>query len=143
MQNPLIIGVIVFAVLLIGALVGYALRRYLPKRYLCEETKSTVSISMAVVATFSALVLGLLISNASTKFNALGGEVTTLSAQILRLDKLLGRYGPETGLARETLRQYAEFKTADLFPDDPADLGLADPETYKLLQQLEDSRYLR
>jgi len=84
-------------------------------------------------------VLGLLISNASTKFNALGGEVTTLSAQILRLDKLLGRYGPETGLARETLRQYAEFKTADLFPDDPADLGLADPETYKLLQQLEDS----
>ena len=65
MQNPLIIGGIVFAVLLIGALVGYALRRYLPKRYLCEETKSTVSISMAVVATFSALVLGLLISNAT------------------------------------------------------------------------------
>ena len=139
MQNPLIIGVIVFAVIVTGALVGYALRQFLPKRYLCEETKSTVSISMAVVATFSALVLGLLISNASTKFNALGGEVTTLSAQILRLDKLLGRYGPETGLARETLRQYAELKTADLFPDDPADLGLADPETYKLLQQLEDS----
>ena len=139
MQNPLIIGVIVFAVLLIGALVGYALRRYLPKRYLCEETKSTVSISMAVVATFSALVLGLLISNASTSFNALGGEVTTLSAQILRLDRLLGRYGPETGLARETLRQYAELKTDDLFPDDPADLGLADPETYQLLQELEDS----
>ena len=139
MQNPLIIGVIVFAVIVTGALVGYALRQSLPKRYLCEETKSTVSISMAVVATFSALVLGLLISNASTKFNALGGEVTTLSAQILRLDKLLGRYGPETGLARETLRQYAELKTADLFPDDPADLGLADPETYQLLQQLEDS----
>jgi hypothetical protein len=72
-------------------------------------------------------------------FNALGGEVTALSAQILRLDKLLGRYGPETGLARETLRQYAELKTADLFPDDPADFGLADPETYQLLQQLEDS----
>jgi hypothetical protein len=91
MQNPLIIGLIVFAVILTGALVGYALRQSLPKRYLCEETKSTVSISMAVVATFSALVLGLLISNASTSFNALGGEVTTLSAQILRLDKLLGR----------------------------------------------------
>ena len=143
MQNPLIIGVIVFAVIVTGAPVGYALRQFLPKRYLCEETKTTVSVSMAVVATFSALVLGLLISNASTSFSALGGEVTTLSAQILRLDKLLGRYGPETGLARETLRQYAELKTADLFPDDPADLGLADPETYKLLQQLEDSRYLR
>ena len=115
MRNPLIIGVIVFAVILTGALVGYALRRCLPKRQLCDETKSTVTVSMAVVATFSALVLGLLISNASTSFSALGGEVTTLSAQILRLDKLLGRYGPETGLARETLRQYAELKTADLF----------------------------
>ena len=139
MQNPLIIGILVFAVILTGALVGYALRRYLPERYLCEETKSTVTVSMAVVATFSALVLGLLISNASTSFNALGGEVTTLSAQILRLDKLLGRYGPETGSARETLRQYAEYKTADLFPDDHADLRVFDPETYQLLQQLEDS----
>ena len=92
MYNPLIISLIVFAVILTGALVGYALRQRLPKNQLSEETKSTVSVSMAVVATFSALVLGLLISNASTSFSALGGEVTTLSAQILRLDKLLGRY---------------------------------------------------
>jgi hypothetical protein len=139
MHNPLIIGLIVFAVILTGALVGYALRQCLPKHHLCEETKSTVSVSMAVVATFSALVLGLLISNASSSFSALGGEVTTLSAQILRLDGLLSRYGPETGLARETLRNYAEQKTADLFPDDEADVRLSDPETYQLLQQLEDS----
>ena len=52
MQNPLIIGLIVFAVILTGALVGCALRQYLPKRYLCEETKSTVTVSMAVVATW-------------------------------------------------------------------------------------------
>jgi hypothetical protein len=94
---------------------------------------------MAVVATFSALVLGLLISNANTSFSALGGEVTTLSAQILRLDQLLRRYGPETGSARETLRQYADLKTADLFPDNPGHVDLADPRTYQLLQQLEDS----
>jgi hypothetical protein len=139
MYNPLIIGLIVFTLILTGALVGYVLRQRLPKHQLCEETKSTVSVSMAVVATFSALVLGLLISNANTSFSALGGEVTTLSAQILRLDGLLSRYGPETGLARETLRQYAELKTADLFPDNHEDIRLSDPETYALLQQLEDS----
>jgi uncharacterized membrane protein YqgA involved in biofilm formation len=139
MQNPLIIGLIVFAVILTGALVGYALRQCLPEHQLCEETKSTVMVSMAVVATFSALVLGLLISNANTSFSALAGEVTNLSAQILRLDGLLSRFGPQTGLARETLRSYAEQKTADLFPDNPADVRLSDPETYQLLQQLEDS----
>ena len=127
MYNPLIIGLIVFTLILTGALVGYVLRQCLPKHHLCEETKTTVSVSMAVVATFSALVLGLLISNANTSFSALGGEVTTLSAQILRLDQLLRRYGPETGLARETLRNYAELKTADLFPENPADLRLSDP----------------
>jgi len=139
MYTPLIIGLIVFTLILTGALVGYVLRQCLPKHHLSEETKTTVSVSMAVVATFSALVLGLLISNANTSFSALGSEVTTLSAQILRLDGLLARYGPETGLARETLRSYAEQKTADLFPDNQADLRLSDPETYGLLQQLEDS----
>jgi len=139
MQNPLIIGLIVFVVILAGSFVGYALRQCLPKHHLCEETKSTVSVSMAVVATFSALVLGLLISNANTSFSALGGEVTALSAQILRLDGLLRRYGPDTGSARETLRQYAELKTADLFPNNQADVRLSDPQTYQLLQQLEDS----
>jgi hypothetical protein len=79
------------------------------------------------------------ISNANTSFSALGGEVTTLSAEILRLDGLLGRYGPETGSARETLRNYAELKTADLFPDNQSDVRLSDPETYQLLQQLEGS----
>jgi hypothetical protein len=139
MQNPLIIGVIVFGVIMVGAFVGWAIKGRLPKHHLSDETKSTVTVSMAVVATFSALVLGLLISNANTSFSALGGEVTTLSAQILRLDQLLRRYGPETGSARETLRQYAELKTADLFPDHPADVRLDNPGAYELLQQLEDS----
>lgn len=68
-----------------------------------------------------------------------GGEVTALSAQILRLDQMLRRYGPETKPARETLRQYAEQKTTDMFPDDPADFRLGNPATYELLQRVEDS----
>ncbi len=139
MQNPLIIGLIVFGVILIGAFVGWVVKERLPKHHLTEETKSTVTMSMAVVATFSALVLGLLISNANSSFSALGGEVTNLSAQILRLDQLLRRYGPETGSARETLRQYAELKTLDLFPERSADVRLDDPRAYELLQQIEDS----
>jgi hypothetical protein len=139
MYHPLIIGLTVFATILAGAFAGWVLRQRLPEHHLADETKSLVSVSMAVVATVSALVLGLLISNANTSFSALGGEVTALSAQILRLDQILRRYGPETDPARETLRQYAELKTADLFPDNPADVRLGAPSTYELLQQLEDS----
>jgi hypothetical protein len=139
MQNPLIDGIIVFLILLAGAYAGWTMRQRLPEHQLTDDTKSLISVSMAVVATVSALVLGLLISNANTSFRALGGDVTTLSAQILRLDNILRRYGPDTYPARETLRRYAEQKTADLFPDQGADVRLDDPSTYALLLQVEDS----
>jgi hypothetical protein len=139
MQNPVVIGGIVFLILSAGAFAGWTVRQRLPEHHLTDDTKNLVSVSMAVVATVSALVLGLLISNANSSFRALGGDVTTLSAQILRLDNILRRYGPDTYPARETLRQYAEQKTADLFPDDGADFRLGNPSTYALLQRLEDS----
>jgi len=138
MRNPLVIGLIVYALILAGAYAGWKLRCRLPKDHLTEETKSLVSVSTAVVATVSALVLGLLISNANSTFTRLGGEVTSLSAEILRLDQILRRYGPAADPARETLRQYAERKTADLFPDASGDVHLGNPATYELLQTLED-----
>ena len=111
MNDPVVIGLIVFAVILVGAFTGWKLRKRLPERHLTEETKSLVSVSTAIVATVSALVLGLLISNANSSFIRLGGEVTTLSAEILRLDKILLRYGSDAEAARETLREYTKQKT--------------------------------
>jgi hypothetical protein len=63
--------------------------------------------------------------------------VTTLSAEILRLDQILRRYGSDTDPARKTLRQYAEQKAVDLFPDD-GHANLGNPSTYELLQRVED-----
>jgi hypothetical protein len=138
MNNTLIIGLIVLAALLAGTFAGVKFRDRLPKHHLTDETKSLVSVSTAVVATVSALVLGFLISNANTRFTRLGGEVTALSAQILRLDHVLRRYGADAEPARNMLLQYAEHKAADLFPDDQADVRLGNPATYELLQRAED-----
>lgn len=137
MLSPMIIGLIVFAVILAGAFAGWAARLRLPAHHFTDETKSLVSVSMAVVATVSAIVLGLLISNANTSFITRSGEVTSLSADILRFDQMLRLYGPETDQARETLRLYAERKMADLFPEDPRDVHIDNPSTYELLQQAE------
>lgn len=136
--SPLVVGIFIFAIVLAGAFAGWAMRQRLSPHNLTDDTKSVVSVSMAMVATISALVLGLLISNANTSFIALGGEVTTLSAQILRLDRILQRYGTDADSARETLRQYTSRKAVDLFPEDPRNVHLSNPSTYELLQQLED-----
>jgi len=92
---------------------------------------------MAVVGTISALVLGLLISNANTSFIARTGEVTTLSADILRLDQMLRMYGPEGNPARGKLLQFAERKTNDLFPKTLKDVRVNTELTYDMLQQVE------
>jgi hypothetical protein len=138
MFTPLAIAVLVFALISAGAFVGAMARRRVPEHHLSEETKSLVSVSTAVVATVSALVLGLLLSNANSSFNAVQGQVTSLSAEILRLDQLLRKYGPDTKPAREKLREYAERKRDDLFPNDSADVVLGNQSTYELLQEAEE-----
>jgi hypothetical protein len=139
MTAPPIIGLVVLTLILAGTFAGAAIRTRLPKHHLTDETKNLVNVSTAVIATVSALVLGLLISNANASFTRLGGEITALSAEILRLDHILRRYGADAEPARTTLLQYAEQKTADLFPDNSADVRLSNPSTYELLQRLEDT----
>jgi uncharacterized membrane protein len=95
MNNTLIIGLIVFAVILASALAGMKVRDHLPAHHLKDDTKNLVNVSTAVIATIAALVLGLLISNANTAFSRIGGEVTALSAAILRLDHIMQEYGAD------------------------------------------------
>ena len=92
---------------------------------------------MADVGTITALVLGLLISNANTSFIARSSEVTTLSADILRLDQMLRMYGPEGNPARGKLLQFAMRKTNDLFPTNLKDVRVNNENTYETLQQVE------
>jgi len=127
-NNPAIIGLIALALVLGGAYAGAESRDRLPDHLLTDDTNNLVTVSTAVVATVSALVLGLLISNANTAFTRLGGEVTTLSSQLLRLDHVLRRYGPEAEPARTKLLRYAEQKADDLFPDS-GNVRIGNPST--------------
>ena len=61
-------------------------------------------------ATVSVLVPGPLISDANTSFTRLDGDITALSAEILRLDQILRRCGADAEPARNTLVQYAKHR---------------------------------
>lgn len=137
-MSGLYVGLGVFVLLLAGAFTGWAIGQRLPPHNLSDETKTLVSVSMAVVATLSALVIGLSISSANTSFIARSTDVTELSASILRLDQMLRHYGSEAEPIRQVLRQYAEGKAADLFPENPSDdVRLDNRETYELLFKVE------
>jgi hypothetical protein len=137
-MKPLFIGLSVFVAVLAGAFVGWIAGHRLP-HHVTDEIKGLVTVSTAVVATVSALVLGLLLSTANTAFTARANDVTRISAEIIRLDRMLRWYGPDADAARETLRNYAENKGADLFPESPADpVRVDNPATYELLFQVEE-----
>jgi len=138
MINTLTIGIVVFAVIFSSALAGMKLSEYLPAHHLKNDTKDLVNVSTAVIATISALVLGLLISNANTNFSRIGGEVTTLSASILRLDHILEEYGADAEPARKMLLRFAEQKSVDLFPANPANVRLNNLSTFELHQRMLD-----
>jgi hypothetical protein len=138
-MEPLFIGLVVFVVVLLGSFAGWIAGQRLP-HHVTDEIKGLVTISMAVVATVSALSLGLLLSTANTAFTTRSNDVTRLSADIIRLDRLLRRYGPDAAVAGEALRYYAERKAADLFPESPKDpVRVDNPATYDLLFRVEES----
>jgi hypothetical protein len=94
------VGAIVFACTFGGALVGMTLRALLPERHLTAETKEVVKLGTGLIATLSALVLGLLIASAKSSFDAQRTGFQQLSANLILLDRMLARYGPETKEAR-------------------------------------------
>lgn len=95
---------IAFACVFGGAVIGILLRSHLPEHHLSSDSKETVKIGMGLVATMSALVLGLLVSSAKAFYDTQSAELTQLSADVVLLDRMLAHYGPETKEARDELR---------------------------------------
>lgn len=103
-MSPLTVGLIVFACVFGGALLGIFLHSSLPEHHLGADSKDIVKLGMGLVATMAALVLGLLVASAKGSYDAQSAELTRMSANIALLDRVLAGYGQETKEARELLR---------------------------------------
>jgi len=137
-MSHLSIGLISFAAIFGGVLIGRFAARRLPGHHLNSETQSAVTVSVAVIGTLSALVLGLMISAANSSFSARTDQLRELSLQMIRMDRNLRRYGPESAEARATLRIWANAKIQQLFPEKgkpPIPSGTA----ITLLEQVQDA----
>lgn len=103
-MSSIVISLTVFACVFGSALLGMLSRSPLPQHHLSADSKDTVKMAMGLVATMSALVLGLLVSTAKSFYDTQSAEVTQMSADIVVLDRLLAHYGPEANEARDALR---------------------------------------
>jgi len=131
-------GLIAFASIFGGVLIGRLFARRLPRHHLSAETQSVVTVSVAVIGTLSALVLGLMISAANASFSVRSDEVRELSLQLIRMDRNLRRYGPEADHARVKLHAWAVAKTQQLFPEKGTPRPSAE-STIRLLEDVQDA----
>src|SRR5574338_1337483 len=84
-----------------GALVGRVLQGLLPGHHLSGKSEDAVKVGAGVIATLSALVLGLLVGSAKSNLDAANSAVTQGATKLILLDHTLARYGPETKPVRD------------------------------------------
>jgi hypothetical protein len=115
-MSALAVGLIVLACVFAGTVFGMVLGKVLPREHLSEGTKDVIKVSMAMVATLAALVLGLLTASAKSSLDAKENEVRAWAAQVVLLDRTLAEYGPEAQDARDLLKQTLAERIRQLWP---------------------------
>ena len=88
-----------------AALLGTVMRGALPPAHVTKESQDAIRLGMGLVATMTALLLGLVTAAAKGSFDSQDAAVKDAATNIVLLDRLLARYGPETQPTRDLLRR--------------------------------------
>jgi hypothetical protein len=98
------------------AWLGARIRDRLPPPHLSKESQDVVRLGMGLVATMTALLLGLVTAAARSTFDAQEAALRNSAANILTLDRHLARYGPETKPTRDLIRQAVAYRVETTWP---------------------------
>lgn len=110
MGTEIVVAALVCVCVLAGAALGASLRHVLPADHMGEASRQIVNVAIGLVATLSALVLGLLVASAKTGFDARNDEIKQSGTRLVELDRVLRQYGPEASDARKLLRALTEHR---------------------------------
>lgn len=116
-MNPTLVAFVVFACTFGGALIAIVVHDRLPPDHLSAETRDVVKLGMGLVATMTALVLGLVTASAKTAFDTQENNIKHTAAQVLSLDRILAQYGGVEDI-RKMLAGAAAYHLALTWPED-------------------------
>ena len=122
-MNSSTIGFISAGCIFGGVLLGMLLQKVLPEHHLDTPSKDTVKVGAGMLATLTALVLGLLVSSAKSSFDAMNAGIAQTGAKIILFDHILADYGPETKEVREQLRDTVASVIERIWPEKKGGLG--------------------
>jgi len=120
---------IVSACLLAAVWIGMRFRHFLPEHHVSANSRDSVKLAMGLVATMSALLLGLLVSSAKTSYDTTRLQMMQVASKFALLDRVLAIYGPQAAEVRGELHALMEESTRRLWPHDADHLVPSMPKT--------------
>lgn len=103
-MGSIAVSVIVFVVLICGALVGALIRNAVRTTELDESSREVIKLGTGLLGTLAALVLGLLIASAKGSYDTQLTQVRKFTGDVVLLDLILAQYGPQAHAVRGLLR---------------------------------------
>lgn len=111
-MTSIAVGFLVLVCCFGGGLFGIRSREALPAHHLSPESKDLVRLCMGLIATMTALILGLVTASAKSSFDAQDEALHSAAADVVLLDHTLAAYGPETRPLRDGLRELLRTRVA-------------------------------
>ena len=153
-MKDILIGVVVFAIMFGAALFGMFLGKILPTQHMSTDSRDAVRIVMAMLATLSAVVLGLLTGSSISSLGEKEAELRSAGVQFIMLDRTLAEYGPETAKSRALLKQILAERIGQIWPEEDgavsltalgsgAGINLVQRDLFALTPHTEQQRWLR
>jgi hypothetical protein len=136
-MNANAVGIIAFASIFGSSLLGMRLNKVVPDQHLNPETKEVVRLGMGLIATMTALLLGLLVATAKGSYDTQRNDVILIAGRIAFLDRTLSIYGPEATATRQVLRRAVESAIPRMWPDKAGRMDPALPEGKELYASIE------
>jgi hypothetical protein len=115
---------VVAALVFVSGMAGLVYQAWIPLNEEIGETRDLINRLTGIVATMSALVLGLLIASANNFHNSQKAGLQTVLARALELDGVLRRYGPDAQPARDMLKELITSSYEDVWHGDNGTLTM-------------------
>ena len=115
-MNTTLTALVVFGCLVGAVLLGRVVRRLLPEHHLTADSRDTIKLAMGLVATMTALVLGLLVSSAKSSYDTKRSEVIEMAAKVAFFDRVLTNYGPEAAGVRAPFHEAVKEAVRQMWP---------------------------
>ncbi|MBZ9974317.1 MULTISPECIES: DUF4239 domain-containing protein [unclassified Mesorhizobium] len=125
-------AIVVFLLLCVGAGLGILIRGWLPAQHQTPEATLLMQLTVGLLATFAAVVLGLLTASVKQAYDNSALDRQQYALQLDLMDACLHDYGTDAARIRVDLAGYTAAAIASTWPNEARPTGVSYPDTSRM-----------